>query len=96
MFVGMIPPTWLCRFLVPPTATPPLGYMEVVEGQLHLYGIHALKAVRAGELECPAGSVKGVAFHFAAFSDVVPLLTTLVAAFPAVKVLSNVTSVRFM
>ena len=75
-----------CRFLVPPTAAPPLGYMEVVEGQLHLYGIHALKAVHAGELECPVGSVKGVTFHFVAFSDVVPLLSTLGTVFPAVKV----------
>ena len=75
-----------CRSLVLPTPTPPLGYMELVEGQLHLYGNHALKAVHAGEMECPAGSVKGVAFHFVAFSDVVPLLSTLGAAFPAVKV----------
>ena len=76
----------LCRFLVQPTATPPLGYMEVVEGHLHLYGIHALKAVHTGELECPAGSVKGVAFHFVSFSDVVPVLSMLGATFPAEKV----------
>ena len=60
--------------------------MEVVEGHLHLYGIHTLKAVQTGELECPAGSVKGVAFHFVAFADVVPVLSTLGAMFPAMKV----------
>lgn len=59
--------------------------MEVLEGQLHLYGIHAVKAVRAGEMDCPAGSVKGVTFHFVTFSDVVPVLSTLGAVLPAVK-----------
>ena len=54
--------------------------------------MHAVKAVHAGEMECPEGSVKGITFHFVTFSDVVPVLSTLGTVFPAVKV--HVTDVQ--